>query len=70
MKGIIDRFEGDFAIVELEERNIIEIPREDLPQSAKEGDVLVQTNGKFIIDSGETERRKAEIEALSQKLWE
>lgn len=70
MKGVIDRFEGDYAILELEDRNMIEVRRGAIPQHAKEGDVLVQVNGQYIIDSKETERRKAEIEALSQKLWE
>ena len=41
MRLIIDRFEGDFAVVELEDRSTIDIPKKLIPKGAKEGDVLV-----------------------------
>jgi hypothetical protein len=70
MKGIIDRFEGELAIVELEDRKHINVMRKVIPPEAKEGDVLLKVKDRYIIDKVETERRKAEIEALSQNLWE
>lgn len=39
MNIIIDRFEGDFAVIEYEGRTFA-LPRLLLPEEAKEGDVL------------------------------
>lgn len=40
MKGIIDRFEGDWAVLEVEGQRMWQVPREFLPEQAKEGDCL------------------------------
>lgn len=37
---IIDRFEGDWAIVEMENRHTFNLPRFVLPPSSKAGDVI------------------------------
>lgn len=45
LKIIIDRFEGDFAVVELDDKGFINMPIELVPQGAKEGDILeIQIN--------------------------
>ena len=69
MKVIIDRFEGDFAVCEKEDRKMIDIERNKVPSTAKEGDVLNIINDKITIDIGETEKRKKEIEELTEDLW-
>ena len=43
MKLIIDRFEGDFAVVELESGQMINCPKAMLPDTAKEGSILFIT---------------------------
>ena len=40
MRIIIDRIEGDFAIVELPSGQMIDCPRAMLPDNAKEGSIL------------------------------
>ena len=40
MRIIIDRIEGDFAIVELPSGQMIDCPRAMLPGNAKEGSIL------------------------------
>lgn len=40
MKIIIDRFEGNMAIVELPNGKTIDCPRELLPSNAKEGSII------------------------------
>lgn len=70
MKGIIDRFEGEFAVVEGEDQVMINIPRHALPKEVKEGDALVQINGEYRIDQVETDKRRIRIEELSRVLWE
>ena len=60
---IIDRFEGNYAVVEINSE-MISIPKSVLPSNAKEGDVL-----KIIIDDNETDKRKKHIENLMNKVF-
>lgn len=70
MKLIIDRFEGKFAVCETENKEMINISKNDLPNGVKEGDVLIETNGRYIIDVAETQKQKAEIEKLINDVFE
>lgn len=63
MKVIIDRFEGEFAVVELEVGKTINVPRE-LFKNAKEGDVF-----NIDFDKNETESRKVKITNLMNDLF-
>lgn len=69
MKGILDRFEGELAVLETQERKIIMIPRSRLPEGVCEGDVIYEENGVYGVDLEETKHRKAEINELMQGLW-
>jgi hypothetical protein len=64
-RSIIDRFEGNFAIVELPDRTFINIPKIVLPEGAVEGDVV-----EIKIDKEETKAREVRIKDLSDELWE
>lgn len=70
MKVIVDRFEGEYAVCEKEDRTMIDIPVKDIPTGVKEGDVLVIDDGPIVIDSSETEKRKENIKKLMDNLWE
>lgn len=69
MALIIDRFEGDYAVVEVDGEKTIDIPRYKLPAEAKEGDVLAVNNDIFSLDTEETKRIKDEAEKLMSDLW-
>ena len=60
MKVTIDRFEGEFAVIELDGGISADMPRILIPDGAKEGDVL-----EIRLDEKETSLRKQRI---SQKL--
>ncbi|HHU51468.1 MAG TPA: DUF3006 domain-containing protein [Firmicutes bacterium] len=60
---IIDRFEGKFAIIELEKGKFLQIPREILPPEAREGDVIT-----LKIDRKQTAQRRRKVEELLQEL--
>jgi len=60
---IIDRFEGEFAIIETN-NGLINIPRIDIPTVAREGDVLV-----LGLDKSDTVARKESIENRMNKLF-
>ncbi|WP_353097316.1 DUF3006 domain-containing protein [Tissierella praeacuta] len=64
MRFTIDRFEGELAIVELENKEIIEIPKAILPLDAKEGDIIATS-----VDIGETEERKRRIQEKFESLF-
>lgn len=69
MKGIIDRFEGDYAIVEFKGRKMVEIHKRHLPTGLKEGDAIRCTDGTYVFDEVETERIKKGTKAMFDKLW-
>ncbi|NMA83988.1 MAG: DUF3006 domain-containing protein [Epulopiscium sp.] len=65
---IVDRFEGDYVILEIEgERK--EILRCEIPKEVKEGDVLLERDGQYQYDEEETLKRRQYIESLTQDLW-
>jgi len=64
MNIIIDRFEGDFAIVEMPDKTMKTLPKSLFP-NAKEGSVI-----KIEIDEAETEKRKNVIEKLMDEVWD
>jgi hypothetical protein len=63
MRVVIDRFEGEYAVVELPDRSMVNIPVAVL-DGAKEGDVV-----EIRIDLKETEKRRTEIQGLMEELW-
>ena len=64
MKVIIDRFEGDFAVVETCDKSMVNLPKSLVPGS-REGDVI-----SIIIDEEETKKRKDNIQKMMNDLWE
>ena len=70
MKIIIDRFEGNLALCEKEDKTILAIPKAQLPIGVKEGDVLVEENGSFSVDTEATYQRREKIAQLMNDLWE
>lgn len=69
MKGIIDRFEGEYAVVELDNRHMINISIDRIPQDCKEGYAINIDGDKISIDWEGTERLRKEIEKLEEDLW-
>ena len=64
MKVIVDRFEGDYAVVEIAIGKFVNIPRVLVPD-AKEGDII-----KIEIEKKETEERKKYIKDLMNNVFE
>lgn len=65
MEGIIDRFEGEYAVIETGDRSMVHMPKVLLPKDAKEGDVI-----SIHIDREKTEKRRHKIERLARDLWD
>ena len=64
MKVIVDRFEGDYAVVEIAIGKCVNIPRVLVPD-AQEGDII-----KIEIEKNETEKRKKYIKDLMNNVFE
>lgn len=69
MRAIIDRFEGEYAVVEIE-GEFKHIERRKLPAEAREGDVLAFHDRKWVIQKRITSDLKKEIDKLADELWE
>lgn len=69
MLGIIDRFENNFAVVELENEKMINIDVSKLPQDVKEGDVL-NIDEEITINFEQTQKLKKQIDKLIEDIWE
>lgn len=69
MYWVIDRFEEGFALLENTiDQTILQLARETLPPDAREGDVVVRSNGVYILDRAETEERAKRIKARFERL--
>ena len=70
MKYIIDRLEEGLAICETELRKRISVPVSHLPKEVKQGDVLREEEGRFFLDSEETDKRRREMKKKLMDLFE
>lgn len=64
MKLVFDRIEGDWAVCEYEKGKTLNLPKELLPEDAREGDALLLT-----VDREATDERKAHAEDLRKRLF-
>ena len=64
MDVIVDRIEGDYAVVEIEKGKMCNLPIELVP-NVKEGDAVT-----IIINKDKTEERKKIIEELMNSVFE
>lgn len=69
-RGIIDRFEGNLAVIEFGEL-MENIPKSQIPDAVQPGDVLwFYEDGRVELDVEEKQRLSKEIEELMDELWE
>jgi len=71
LKVVIDRFEGGFAVCETQDRKMMNIEKNRIPEDAREGDTLfVSEEGKITVCKEETKNSKERILKLMNDLWE
>ncbi|WP_074508876.1 DUF3006 domain-containing protein [Planococcus glaciei] len=69
IKGIIDRFEEDIVVVEVNGVTR-DFKKKIFPQNAEPGDFVEIKGEQVTILKDETEKRRKEIEELMDELWE
>ncbi len=68
-EGIIDRFEGEWAIIEYG-NHMFKLERKCLPAEAREGDLIKKQADVWIVDQSGSVLRQREIDKLADELWE
>lgn len=66
---IIDRIEDGIAVIE-QDGGHFDVPREKLAADAREGDIVIFRDGIYVPDKDATEKRRREITALQDSLWD
>ena len=70
VQGIIDRFEGNIAVVEINGGDMKDFPKSSLPKGAKVGDMLIIDGDKITVSKEGTKQLKKEIDDLMDELFE
>lgn len=60
-KGTIDRFEGEYAVVEMEDGSMKDIPISALPKDVKEGESLQIDGDKVSVGQADKERQEPDL---------
>lgn len=69
MKGFVDRFEGDYAIIEIDGKTH-DVAKTIVDASVKVGDVVTLVNGIWKPNLTETKHRDQHIKQLMDDVWE
>jgi hypothetical protein len=68
-KLIVDRFEGNYAICEREDKSMIHVPKYKLPLRCKEGDVLIKnSDGMYQPDTDASALKEKRIREKLNRL--
>ena len=66
----VDRFEGEYAVLENRKTNEIKNVKKDmLPENIKEGSILQYVNGKYTYNEERTQEEVNRIQDKMNKLW-
>lgn len=64
----VDRFEGDIAVCETEDGGHIEIPREKLSEDIREGEMITERGGVYVLLKSKTQARRKRLSAVLKEL--
>ena len=66
----IDRFENELAVCEdRQTKEMVNIPRKNLPEGIKEGSILKYKDGKYSVDLSKEKEVSDRIKEKMDKLW-
>ncbi len=61
---ILDRIEGDIAVLELDDGNYLTLPKTYLPDGVQEGDIL-----KLMVDTDATQKKVQTVKETMHRLF-
>jgi|LSQX01.2.fsa_nt_gb hypothetical protein len=65
----VERVTEQTVIIEDHNGNMVELPREIFEKELREGDILKECDGVYLIDKETTEQRKKELSDLANSLF-
>lgn len=66
----IDRIEGEYAVLETELGDFINIKKDLIDGKFNEGDILVKKGDRFKVDDVLTKNRREYIKNMMKGMWE
>lgn len=69
-KFTVDRIEGEYAVLECENGDFVEMELASLPPNLHEGDIIRFNLNSCYLSAEETERRRQKMQKLMNKLFE
>lgn len=66
---IVDRIEGDLAVVEIEKGRFENVPVGSIEGDVRDGAVLVERDGGYVVDEDETKLRSEAVHARLNSLF-
>lgn len=69
MLVIVDRIEGQFAVIEFPDRTTKDVPLIELPKGIKSGDCFLFREGQHVPAPEETVKRQAKMNDLMKSMW-
>lgn len=64
----VDRFEGQYAVLVDSYSKSYDVLRDELPPDVREGDMLHEDEGRFVIDEEATKEKREKIHKIRQEL--
>ncbi len=68
MTYVVDRIEGEVAVLQDEKEKLHIIPLKDLPSPLHRGDVIHGQKGAYTVDAEQTKKRRSQIQQLQERL--
>lgn len=66
MQAIVDRIEGDTAVLEVDGTKFMDVPLADMPEGCTKGDVYEGGSGTWVKDDGaKAERLKTNADLMA-----
>jgi hypothetical protein len=69
VKGIVDRFEGNYVVIEIDGATQ-DILKSEVDEQVQVGDSVSFINGTWKTDKGDTQSREHKIKKLMGDVWE
>lgn len=68
MRYIVDRIEGEIAVLERDDLAFVDVPLSELPGGVRQHDCLEEAGGTWRIDPERTSERKRRMEEKIRRL--
>jgi hypothetical protein len=65
---VVDRFEGAYAVLEDNSGRTYDVLCDELPENLREGDVLHENEGAYLLDEKLTEEKRTKLQRINDAL--